>query len=1056
MFSWKPIYEELIKALLPYRNRQDKLIEMLRKIEAKGLKIISLSDIASNDTQIPLSVIDPFTFFASFNRATTFENRQGVLAEIKAQLGLKSDLPSDFDGIPIVNLQQSWFFPYEHRRDAGTIDDLWDLAEASLSGPPDTLDAVLFERCLKIHTVGSAKLTMGLFWLNPDQYLPLDSRTLSYIEEQGTAIDEARIHKLDEYLAILSSVTGATDKDFVSLSRDAYTASALLDIPTGDLDKGFLRLLQLTAEKNNCSVDAVAEAFLRRELEGGENEITNRVNILSRFQQVLTAAEPDVAAIQKLSPKLWVLSNGTDSTRRNAFLKSSKAKPAIADLLSDAGGTPSIDQIDAFLDMATTNSYQNKNGKPDIAGAAQFASALLSAKFPGAFVDFRGSRWNKLFSLIVGDNKHLCHGGTYGWKVVRAGSFAAKLAKAPNFVNYFGKENALWKIAGLAWTYKDGIPDMKTKKYWAGGFLWGGKESKRDEFIKGNYWQVGYDRNTTKPSGKKCWELFDEISPGDELAIKGLGGKHDLAIHYLGQVTKVDTQKGRVTMRRLDRPLYNGKAPTGKGAGNWFDTLVPVERADIIDKIFHAKEEQVPGEMQPRPNLPLNQILYGPPGTGKTFHLNDVLARNFTSTDVALTREEFLQEVVADLSWWQVIVLVLLDLGSARVPEINSHELLRAKDEIMAQKNCRAMIWAMLQSHTVEDCPNVKYSKRLQPLLFSKDDSGVWSIDRALVQNEVPDILAVKERIDGYEERRETVRRFEFVTFHQSYSYEDFVEGIRPVVSDDDTGAISYEVQDGIFKHMVSRAKRDPQHCYALFIDEINRANISKVFGELITLIEPDKRMTWNTAESTWQDGIRVKLPYTHSQLPTAPLFGIPDNLYIIGTMNTADRSIALLDTALRRRFEFREIMPDPEVIRQVGEPTIESDVGNIDLVRLLQVMNQRIEYLYDRDHQIGHSYFLGVKSYADLEHVFLKKLIPLLQEYFYEDWEKIQMVFGDLEPDSEEDGSDIRENAIIKCRDIAGDRYLSAVIDQDVMTKRLFVVPDSIPASAIRKIYEM
>ena len=109
---------------------------------------------------------------------------------------------------------------------------------------------------------------------------------------------------------------------------------------------------------------------------------------------------------------------------------------------------------------------------------------------------------------------------------------------------------------------------------------------------------------------------------------------------------------------------------------------------------------------------------------------------------------------------------------------------------------------------------------------------------------------------------------------------------------DGETGGISYEVQDGIFKHMVSRARRDPNNDYALFVDEINRANISKVFGELITLIEQDKRMVWNAAESRWESGIQVKLPYTHSQNPMAPLFGIPNNLYIIGTMNTADRSI--------------------------------------------------------------------------------------------------------------------------------------------------------------------
>jgi 5-methylcytosine-specific restriction protein B len=341
-------------------------------------------------------------------------------------------------------------------------------------------------------------------------------------------------------------------------------------------------------------------------------------------------------------------------------------------------------------------------------------------------------------------------------------------------------------------------------------------------------------------------------------------------------------------------------------------------------------------------------------------------------------------------------------------------------------------------------------------LLFSKDDKSAWHIDVDLVENETPELLQIQDRIDTYEEKAETMRRYEFVTFHQSYSYEDFVEGIRPVVSDEvETGAISFEVQDGIFKHMVRRAIRDPAHNYALFIDEINRADISKVFGELITLIEPDKRIVWNAAESRWESGIRVKLPYTHAQNPAAPLFGVPSNLYIVGTMNTADRSIALLDTALRRRFEFQELMPDPGIVRDKGIQIINAGKLEIDLVRLLQTMNQRIEYLYDRDHQIGHSYFLEIQTYEDLEQVFLKKIIPLLQEYFYEDWEKIQTVFADLEPDGEGDGHRVKENAIIKCRDLTADSYLISVIDQDLLSKRLYVVPNSIQPESIVKIYE-
>jgi len=245
----------------------------------------------------------------------------------------------------------------------------------------------------------------------------------------------------------------------------------------------------------------------------------------------------------------------------------------------------------------------------------------------------------------------------------------------------------------------------------------------------------------------------------------------------------------------------------------------------------------------------------------------------------------------------------------------------------------------------------------------------------------------------------------------------------------------------------------DPTNFYALFIDEINRANISKVFGELITLVEEDKRMTWNSAEGKWEGGIQVKLPYTHAQNPATPLFGIPSNLYIVGTMNTADRSIAILDTALRRRFDFEEIMPDSKVIIKEGNQFIEEGEVEIDLVQLMDTMNRRIEYLYDREHQIGHSYFLNIKSYEDLKNIFLNRIIPLLQEYFYDDWEKIQIVFADLE---EKDPEKVRKNAIIQWRDkeFASDKYLNSVTDQDI-EKRLYEVTKDLEPESIRKIYQ-
>jgi len=370
---------------------------------------------------------------------------------------------------------------------------------------------------------------------------------------------------------------------------------------------------------------------------------------------------------------------------------------------------------------------------------------------------------------------------------------------------------------------------------------------------------------------------------------------------------------------------------------------------------------------------PLNQIFYGPPGTGKTFKLQNILKEEYTDNEIIQDRKVWLSNQIDNLNWFEILVLVLLDANTPiNVPDMISHEYFNIKAELNNRSaNLKQTAWAALQTHALLDSQTVKYAKRVEPLVFDKTKDSLWFIN-ADDDEQLEEYRGLLFSLVEGPKKVETIKRFEFVTFHQSYGYEEFIEGLRPVTNDN--GDISYTVKPGVFKRLCKRAEADPKHQYALVIDEINRGNISKIFGELISLIEIDKR-------EGCDHELTVTLPY--SGLP----FSVPSNVDIIGSMNTADRSLTHIDVALRRRFEFKELRTNYSLLG--------SDVEGINIKRMLYAMNQRIELLLDREHILGHALLMKVTTLSELENAFKNSLMPLLEEYFFEDWDNINQVLN-------------------------------------------------------------
>jgi 5-methylcytosine-specific restriction endonuclease McrBC GTP-binding regulatory subunit McrB len=427
-----------------------------------------------------------------------------------------------------------------------------------------------------------------------------------------------------------------------------------------------------------------------------------------------------------------------------------------------------------------------------------------------------------------------------------------------------------------------------------------------------------------------------------------------------------------------------------------------------------------------------NIIYYGPPGTGKTYLMQNLRKRY---TDFVISEEEIKSAYVKSSKDWVLLTLILLQNGNS----LSNTEI----QQFIQRLNVPGFNKAPSTVLTTHSISLVSVFQASSPQIFN-EENGKWYVVLSKLLEFDPNFFK------KYLSETSIKERFYFVTFHQSFAYEDFIEGIRPKIEskvqessnteEQSTikGDIQYEIQDGIFKKICEEAERNPTKDYAIFIDEINRGNIAEIFGDLISLIEIDKR-------KGMPNELSVYLPY--SKKP----FSVPQNLSIYGTMNSADRSIALMDVALRRRFEFRQMSYDLTTLENIltGKGVNPKDIDGIDLLKLLETMNRRIELLLDENFVIGHAYFTHVTKFESLKSSFINKIIPLLEEYFFEDLEKVQLILSDI------DGSgDLKPNAIYKHEMLDADTLFEYQGEMNIISKKKYFVNPTLTSDSFIKIY--
>ena len=988
-FTWVATHKEIAQYLSTKENAQHELITLLKSVDIGPFNDRSGDD-EGHDTE--LDEIDPFTFFCYIYKYGS-KRRLKHLQQIAKKIGIT--VPLDDNGIPSAQAQKVWLFPCKSQRVNNEVARLWHFFNKALTNQITDED---FADVLKIANVGKTKLTEALFYINPERYLPINGPTKPYLKRALEV--ECSFSTYSEYMAVLDVIKSKSDLPFYELSYEAWKWNNeekqinywvfqgnpnVFDFETALREK---LLTDWTVSAHKDKIKAGDKVILW--ITGKESGCYALAEVTSEPHEKTTAPDDNFWKQEdksQLKAGIKITHNFIDTPIIKKKIESVKELEKLKIGHQGTNFTATQEEYLAFLALATST------GDKQYWLYAPGESAYLWDDFYEEGI--MGLGWDKIGDLSQYSNRSeikkaltAAYGGIGSKKndVSATDDFLNKINIGDVIIVKKGRGELLgYGIVTSDYEYdqtrdkyqKIRQVDWKLKGNWSVDFplvvktLTDVTKYKSEHPDYGTYYQkllgIMGEGNTQKDN-REAFTTWTTNKDGKSLATIN---SYIRAIDILSETLEKELFKTTDDVflnslykdlikeqKNLNGKYYNQDAPS-YGTNRFYSAAIKSYR-DFLK--YHLKTSK---QNEPQMNFPLNTILYGPPGTGKTYN-------------TILRSAEIIENRKID-NYDEALDVFTTNLHH-RIEFITFHQNYSYEDFIQG-----------LRPNTNDETEQLTFEKKdgvfkviADRALKNIRDSGKPPIAKKtfeeafnefinpLVEGEVEEIEVQMKKVSYFitgitnksiEFRKTsggTGHTLSLSTLRKMYEAESLL---------DIQGLSSYyrPLLDQLLKiGKDSSGKKEivQKQNYVIIIDEINRANISRVFGELITLIEPDKRS-------------HGKIPM-EARLPSGDFLIVPSNLYIIGTMNTADKSIALLDIALRRRFEFEAMYPKYEI---KGEEIYDVDI--------LKKINEEIIKSKGHDFQIGHSYFMGDNK--DLVPRMNNKVIPLLLEYYMNDEKEVK-----------------------------------------------------------------